>query len=97
MDMCDKMSAQLDLLANVIGSEDCLYLNVYVPYSWNKERTQKPVMVWIHGGNFLHGNGNIEETRPDYFMDKDVVMVSINYRLGVLGKLFQLILFFLLR
>ncbi|XP_032670314.1 esterase E4-like isoform X2 [Odontomachus brunneus] len=83
------MSAQLEKFSEtiVIGSEDCLYLNVYVPYDLNKSSAQKSVMVWIHGGFFLRGNGNIEDTRPDYFMNKDVIMVSINYRLGVLGFL----------
>ncbi|XP_011630754.1 esterase E4-like [Pogonomyrmex barbatus] len=46
-----------------------------------------PVMVWIHGGAYLEGNGNDAHYRPDYLMTKDVILVSINYRLGALGFL----------
>ena len=42
-----------------------------------------PVMVWIHGGAFEHGASN--DFGPDYFMDEDVVLVTINYRLGTFG------------
>lgn len=42
-------------------------------------------MVWIHGGCFVVGDGNEHRYGPDYFMRKDVVLVTINYRLGVLG------------
>ena len=42
-----------------------------------------PVMVWIHGGAFEHGASN--DFRPDYFMDEDVILVTINYRLGTFG------------
>ena len=41
-------------------------------------------MVWIHGGAFLVGNGY---DKPDYLVAKDVIVVSINYRLGALGKI----------
>lgn len=43
-------------------------------------------MVWIHGGGFIGGSGNDDMYGPDYFMRKDIVLVTINYRLGVLGK-----------
>ncbi|XP_032670315.1 neuroligin-4, X-linked-like isoform X1 [Odontomachus brunneus] len=83
------MSAQLCRKSpkNVIGTEDCLYLNVYVPYEQCEEVLHKAVMVWIHGGNFHYGSGNYSEIRPDYFMKKDVILVTINYRLGILGFL----------
>lgn len=45
----------------VIGSEDCLYLNVYTPQLSNENgAAAKPlaVMIWIHGGGFMAGNGN---------------------------------------
>ncbi|GLG95970.1 Carboxylic ester hydrolase [Gryllus bimaculatus] len=47
----------------------------------------KPVMVWIHGGGFTHGSGNPDIYGPDYLVDRDVVLVTINYRVGVLGFL----------
>jgi len=67
------------------GSEDCLYLNVHVPKSALKESSKRiPVMVYIHGGGFYSGTGNYGG--PKYFMDtEEVVLVTMNYRLGVLG------------
>ncbi|VVC41623.1 Hypothetical protein CINCED_3A016801 [Cinara cedri] len=71
--------------SEMYGNEDCLYLNVYTP---NVTDDQKfPVMFWIHGGGFSMGHGSPEMFGPDYFMDKNVVLISINYRLGVLGLL----------
>ncbi|XP_050531758.1 esterase E4-like isoform X3 [Daktulosphaira vitifoliae] len=67
-----------------VGSEDCLYLNVYSPITNEK---WLPVMVWIHGGSFKVGYGGPDRFGPKYFMDKDIIIVSINYRLGVLGFL----------
>ncbi len=48
----------------------------------------KPVMVWIHGGAFMEGSGNGENDLygPGYIMDRDVIFVTINYRLAALGK-----------
>jgi len=64
--------------------EDCLYLNVFTP---KVDKKFLPVMFWIHGGMFSHGHGGPGKHGPEYFMDKDVLLVSINYRLGILGKL----------
>lgn len=64
-------------------SEDCLYLNVVTPAIDNKKR---PVMFWIHGGAFTSGSGEqsvyLHSPIPKV---SDVVLVTINYRLGVLG------------
>ncbi|XP_011632725.1 esterase E4-like isoform X1 [Pogonomyrmex barbatus] len=70
----------------VIGSEDCLYLNIYIPYNIY-QTTGNSVMVWIHGGAYLEGNGNDTHYRPDYLMAKDIILISVNYRLGALGFL----------
>jgi len=67
---------------NMIGSEDCLYLNVY---STQPEEALLPVLVWIHGGGFTAGAG--AWYRPEYLLDYNLVVVSINYRLGALGFL----------
>ncbi|XP_049855609.1 bile salt-activated lipase-like [Schistocerca gregaria] len=67
------------------GDEDCLYLNVYGPGTPSQNATKKAVMVWIHGGCFTEGSG--ESAKPNYFVDNDVIVVSINYRLGLLGFL----------
>ncbi|OXU20333.1 hypothetical protein TSAR_009551 [Trichomalopsis sarcophagae] len=75
--------AQLDHTTGQIhGLEDCLYLNVYTRGLDGAERM--PVMLWIHGGGFLFGSGDDVSFGPDYFMTKRVVLVTINYRLGVL-------------
>ena len=66
-------------------SEDCLYLNVYTPRS---DDTRRPVMVWIHGGGFVTGGAcqPLYEGRP--LVERgDIVLVTINYRLGILGYL----------
>jgi carboxylesterase type B len=49
-----------------------------------------PVMVWIHGGAFIVGNGGPDAYGPDYFMGEisnPVILVTLNYRLGILGFL----------
>lgn len=63
------------------GNEDCLFLNVYSKNIIGR----RPVMVWIHGGAFNNGSGNSGQFPPDLFLGDDVIFVSINYRLGVLG------------
>ncbi|TGZ48392.1 Carboxylic ester hydrolase [Temnothorax longispinosus] len=70
----------------VVGSEDCLYLNICVPYNVYRT-TGNPVMVWIHGGGYVFGSGNDTHKRFDYLVKKDVILVSVNYRLGALGFL----------
>jgi carboxylesterase type B len=49
-----------------------------------------PVMVWIHGGGFTVGNGNSGSVSdlygPGYILNRDVVLVTLNYRLGAFGK-----------
>ena len=67
--------------------EDCLYLNIYTPNPLRVDpiRTSlKPVMLWIHGGGFTEGDASTL-IDPEYLLDQDVVFVSIQYRLGLLG------------
>ena len=42
-------------------------------------------MVWIHGGHFLEGNSNSKIYGPEYLLDRDVLLVTLNYRLGIFG------------
>ena len=63
-------------------SEDCLYLNVWKPTS---SKGPFPVMVWIHGGAFQFGTGSDEGYDGTKFAESDVVLVTINYRLGIVG------------
>ena len=65
------------------GSEDCLYLNVHVPNAAKGKGL--PVMVWIHGGGFTSGDGSDGLFGPDFLLDRDVILVTLNYRLGPLG------------
>ncbi|XP_076244171.1 juvenile hormone esterase [Calliopsis andreniformis] len=80
------VAAQIDMFTReLIGSDDCLYLNVYT--SSIEATSKRAVMVWIHGGAFIHGSGDSTIYGPDYLVRKDVVLVTINYRLGVFGFL----------
>lgn len=65
--------------------EDCLSLNI-----WGPEKSASlllPVMVWLHGGGFSTGAGSIPIFDGAYFARKGIVLVTINYRLNVLGFL----------
>jgi para-nitrobenzyl esterase len=65
-------------------TEDCLYLNVYVP---NHVSPGGPVLAWIHGGGFTGGGG--QDTDPRKYIDQTgSIYVTINYRLGALGFLY---------
>ncbi|XP_076021346.1 neuroligin-2a isoform X4 [Genypterus blacodes] len=100
----------LDVAAGYIQnqSEDCLYLNVYVPTEdgeWTEEdgedlkdnenrqgdedirdRRKKPVMLFIHGGSYMEGTGNMFDASV-LAAYGNVIVVTMNYRLGVLGFL----------
>ncbi|XP_072948633.1 esterase E4-like [Epargyreus clarus] len=67
-----------------IGDENCLFLNVYTP---NIDGEFLPVMVFIHGGGFRYGSGSSSLYGGHYLVEKDVVVVTINYRCGALGFL----------
>ena len=70
----------------VEGAEDCLYLNIYVPVrDKGTNKTPMPVLFWIHGGAFQFGSGTFHNVT--YLMDHDVILVTINYRLGPMGRL----------
>ncbi|XP_005345904.1 acylcarnitine hydrolase-like [Microtus ochrogaster] len=64
-------------------SEDCLYLNIYTPAHAN-EGSNLPVMVWIHGGALVTGMASMNDGSI-LAATEDVVVVTIQYRLGVLG------------
>ncbi|GAY17889.1 carboxylesterase/lipase family protein [Mycobacterium sp. shizuoka-1] len=66
-------------------SEDCLNLNVWTPDGASRA-SRKPVMVWIHGGGFLNGSADIYDSRW-LATQGDIVVVTVNYRLGTLGFL----------
>src|SRR5271166_2211524 len=75
------------------GSEDCLFLNVYTPAQSkagqpnpDTSSASLPVMVWIHGGGLTAGGGDLYDPTP-LVTEGGVIVVTINYRLGVLGFL----------
>ena len=79
---------QVDLITGFhIGKEECLKLNVFSPDIIISPDKLLPVMVWIHGGGFVTGDSGTAMWGPHYFMDYDVVLVSMHYRLGPLGFL----------
>ncbi len=70
--------------ANGGMSEDSLYLNITAP----RDADNLPVMVWFHGGGFVILTGNTDSyNNPDSLPTKDVVLVSVNHRLGPFGFL----------
>lgn len=70
-----------------VGSvnEDCLYLNVTTPKKCSKKLL--PVMVWIHGGAFISGSGSDAGYDATRLVQEDVIVVTLNYRIGALGFL----------
>ncbi|KAK7036178.1 cholinesterase [Favolaschia claudopus] len=84
--------------ATLRGSEDCLFLNVFTPFlpmrhasdasSSSSRMRLKPVMFWMHGGGFTGGEGSESTFDGGNLASRgDVVVVTINYRLGALGFL----------
>ncbi|CAH1154472.1 unnamed protein product [Phaedon cochleariae] len=85
-----KICIQLDQVTNdPRETEDCLVLNVYTPVRPNgvQPPDSLPTLVWIHGGAFRRWSGAFDSFGPDYFIDQNVVVVTLNYRLGPLGFL----------
>ncbi|GAB6022684.1 hypothetical protein CHUAL_006778 [Chamberlinius hualienensis] len=80
--------SQINAVTNVYeGSEDCLTLNVYTPQLQDDKQSLLPVIVNIHEGGFIAGTGAKLFRGPQNLMDYPVVLVTFNYRLGVLGFL----------
>ncbi|KAF5273126.1 hypothetical protein FQA39_LY07616 [Lamprigera yunnana] len=70
------------IFQRVAESEDCLYLNLP-----SKSEQLQPVMFWIHGGCFVTGSGSSLVYEPNFLIPNEVVIVTINYRFGLLGFL----------
>ena len=85
--VCPQAVSQIEVLTGgMMGeqSEDCLYLNVWTP---GCDAAKRPVMVWIHGGAFVIGAGSQSTYCGKHLAGRDVVVVTINYRLGAFGLL----------
>ncbi|XP_074595180.1 esterase E4-like isoform X2 [Brevipalpus obovatus] len=78
---------QLDLRGKEVGREDCLYLNVYTPTVERKPFNDffYPVMVFMGSGNFENDDSSV--FGPEKLMDKNIVLVTFNHRIGILGYL----------
>jgi len=76
---CPQGVSPFGILSN---NEDCLYLNVFAPpgtTSWS----HLPVMVWFFGGAFAYGGADLYD--PDKFVNQGVIVVTLNYRVGIFG------------
>jgi para-nitrobenzyl esterase len=69
----------------VKSSEDCLYLNVWMPTD-AAARAPLPVMVWLHGGSNIAGSGSQSTYDGPGLVSHGVILVTLNYRLGLLGS-----------
>ena len=89
---CPQLAGTIDSIeegftvGEIIGSEDCLYLNIFVSEKAKNSETKLPVMVWIHGGSNVSGYGaDVIYTDGDFALDHEIILVTINYRLGPFG------------
>ncbi|KAJ8262390.1 hypothetical protein GJAV_G00165900 [Gymnothorax javanicus] len=80
LDLLEMISLHMDVPD---ASEDCLYLDVYTPANARAE-SKLPVMVWIHGGGFAIGGSSMQDGSA-LAAYQNVVLVVIQYRLGILG------------
>ncbi|KAJ4445541.1 hypothetical protein ANN_12221, partial [Periplaneta americana] len=75
-----------NIIDPIIGDEDCLFLNIYTPkLPTGASNPNLDVLFNIHSGAFMYGWGH--EFGPEILMDRDIIWVTINYRLGALGFL----------
>ena len=87
-------TSQIALLSGITdkipSSEDCLLLNVFAPAGPDAAQTRGswPVMVWIHGGAFVMGSGSTPLYNGAPFAQDGIVVVTLNYRLGLPGFLY---------
>ncbi len=77
---------QLGNFGQVVGAEDCLFLNVWAPAM--RPPAPAPVLFWIHGGGNVQGAGSLAVYDGQAFVEQNgLVVVTLNYRLGALGFL----------
>ncbi|KAJ5629167.1 hypothetical protein N7528_002824 [Penicillium herquei] len=89
---CAQSSGSASVLASgkSLTSEDCLYLNIWTPtYKTEAEIAEAnlPVFLWIYGGRFVGGSGDVITYDGTGLASKDIIVVTINYRLGPFGYL----------
>ncbi|EDS26070.1 juvenile hormone esterase [Culex quinquefasciatus] len=86
--ICPQMN-ELSYADAINGDEDCLFLNIYGPQYDSKKAGFGgfPVLVFIHGGSFQLGSASFEFSGADLLVEKETIVISVNYRLNVLGFL----------
>ncbi|MEX2394890.1 MAG: carboxylesterase family protein, partial [Actinomycetota bacterium] len=77
----EPIAGGLGLFGSRGTNEDCLFLNVFTPRA---DDAKRPVMVWIHGGAYTIGSGEMYDG-SSFARRGDVVVATLNYRLGILG------------
>ncbi|EFN88520.1 Esterase B1, partial [Harpegnathos saltator] len=79
------ISLQMNLLTReIIGIEDCFYLNVYTT---DVEPGKKcAVMMWMQSGDYTSCSGNNLLCGPDHIVQKDVLLITLNYRLNIFSR-----------
>ncbi|XP_053614791.1 juvenile hormone esterase-like isoform X2 [Plodia interpunctella] len=80
----ENMICRQKVSETTIGTDDCLFLNVYRPLNVHHS-APLPVMVFIHGGGYFEGTPSPIIYGPRYFMKKGVILVTISYRLNIQG------------
>ncbi|CAH1394483.1 unnamed protein product [Nezara viridula] len=79
---------QINFIGEITGSEDCLYINVYTPklsFEAGEEKKSLDVIAFIHGGGFTAMESTFH--KANILLDRDIIFVTFNYRLGALGFL----------
>jgi len=83
---CVQFGDMKPTITTIKGQEDCLQVSVHATKdALTGSSGPLPVMVWIHGGGFALGSGRSDFYGPQWLLDFEVVIVTINYRLGPLG------------
>ena len=77
-----------EMLNKITGDEDSLHVNVFTK-NLNLKKSY-PVMAYIYGGAFRTGSNTPSIYGPDFLLIHDVILVTINYRVGALGELYQI-------
>ncbi|KAJ1519743.1 hypothetical protein ONE63_004999 [Megalurothrips usitatus] len=72
--------------SKVVGGEDCLYVNVHRPPTTRPD-DKKPVLVYVHWGLWSLSNNSMTECGPEFFVAKDMIVVTVNYRVLSFGFL----------
>lgn len=86
---CMQLPLYSDMMFRSPGiSEDCLYLNVWTPAALDRPaRTRLPVLVYVYGGGFQAGDGSEKRYDGAAMAKRGIVVVTMNYRLGVFGSM----------